>query len=809
MKHTAATARRPVARVTPSPQQGLTQQQVLERTCAGWRNDPDEGLTKTTGQIVRDNLCTFFNLLFVLLALCLFLVGAYRDMLFLGIVVVNVLIGILQEVRVKRTLDQISLVSAQKALVIRGGQRLELPCAELVVDDVILLGPGSQLCADAIVREGRIQVNEALLTGEADLIEKGPGDRLLSGSFLVAGRCAAQVDQVGADSYASRITREAKGRRTSRSAMMRALDRLLKLIGVTIVPLGAVLLTRSLLLLDLGLEYSVTSTVAALVGMIPEGLYLLVSVALAVSVLNLSREKTLVHELSAIENLARVDVLCLDKTGTLTEGDMEVLETIPLGGLTLQTAESLLGAFVGAAEAGNATDRALRARFGGAGESWTPVRTVPFSSERKWSALELAGGQCWLLGAPELLLGPEGGPCRERLAPILAAGQRALVLAGGTGLLDEGGRLTAPPVPAALVVLSDRLRPEAAETLRYFKEQGVTVKVISGDSARSVAEVARRAGVEGAERWADLSALPPESDLAAAAQTNTVFGRVTPRQKRALIQGLQQQGHTVAMIGDGVNDVLALKEADCSVAMAAGSEAAQHVAQLVLLHSNFAVLPKVVQEGRRVINNIQRSAALFLSKNMFSFLISLLLLFLSAPYPLVPAQISLVSALMIGIPSFLLTFEPSYQRVRGSFLKTVLLNALPGGLTNVILLLTACLLGTQMGLPLDQLSTVCAILMGLNSLLVLLVLCWPLTPLRTAVLLAVSAGFLGALCFLAPLFHITTLTASSWAFLGLLALAAPVVLCLLVFLISRIKLLLQAAERAGSAARSRSAPSAS
>ena len=794
MKHTKKQPeRRPVERLEPDVARGLTAAQARERAEAGWRNDAGGGLTKTVGQIVRDNLCTFFNLLFVLLALCLFLVGAYRDMMFMGIVAVNVLIGIVQELRVKHTLDQIALVTAQKATVVRDGETVTLPAADLVLDDIVLLGPGSQLCADAVLRQGSAEVNESLLTGEADPVVKGPGDVLLSGSYLVSGRCAARLDRVGEDSYASGITREAKGHKTARSEMMRTLDRLLKLIGVTIVPLGAVMLTKSLLLLDLSLPYAVSTTVAAMVGMIPEGLYLLVSVALAVSVINLSRERTLVHELSTIENLARVDVLCLDKTGTITEGAMEVLETVALD--PDAEPERALENFVRASTGENATDQALRARFGGGASAWAVAREIPFSSERKWSALVLEDGTCWFLGAPEFLLGPEGGPCRQLLQPILSAGRRALALArGDRDLLDGEGRLTGTPRPVGLVVLSDRLRQEAPDTLRYFKEQGVTVKVISGDSARSVAEVARRAGVDGAERWVDASALEEGADLTAVAETNNVFGRVTPRQKRALIQSLQRGGHTVAMIGDGVNDVLALKEADCSIAMAAGSEAAQHVSQLVLLDSNFAVLPKVVKEGRRVINNIQRSASLFLSKNIFSFLMSVILLFLAIPYPLMPAQLSLVSALMIGAPSFLLTFEPSYQRVGGGFLKNVLLNALPGGLTNVIILMAAVTLGTWIGMPLEQLSTVCAILVGLNGLLVLLFLCWPLTPLRAVLVVAMGAGFAGAICFLAPLFHITKLTGQSWAFLGALAVAAPVVMCLLVFLISRVKLLLRMME---------------
>lgn len=783
-------SRAPISRLTPDPALGLTQEQAEQRARAGWSNQDPNQLPKSGWEIVRDNLCTFFNLLFLLFALCLFAVGAYRDMLFLSIVVFNVLIGIVQEFRVKRTLDRISLISAPTAQVVRDGVRKTVPAQELVLDDIVVLEAGGQVCADGVVVSGTAEVNEALLTGEADLVVKRAGDRLLSGSYLASGACTARLDQVGGDAYASRIAAEAKRRKTSRSGMMRSLDRLLRFLGVAVVPLGCVMLYKQTMLLDLGLSYSVSSTVAAMVGMIPEGLYLLVSVALAVSVISLSRSRTLVHELACIENLARVDVLCLDKTGTLTEGALELTQLLPRSGVTEEAFSCLLASYVRAAGAGNATARAVAAALDGRARDWQVAEATAFSSERKWSALTLADGRQYRLGAPECLLEPQALAGDSQFSVLLAQGLRVLALAE----VREGN-----PFLLGYAVLADRLRSDAAETLRYFREQGVTVKIISGDNAEAVSQVARRAGVERAERWMDLSGLEEDGDLSALAEGNTVFGRVTPRQKRALIRGLQARGHTVAMLGDGVNDVLALKEADCSVAMAAGSEAAQQVSQLVLLDSDFAALPKIVLEGRRVINNIQRSAALFLYKNIFSFLVSLALLFASAAYPLLPAQISLISAVMIGAPSFLLTFEPSYQRIRGRFLPSVLLGALPGGVTCAACLLAALWAGEVLRLPLEQLSTVCALLTGLVGFGVLLVLCWPLNWFRGLLVAAMGAGFVGGVALLGPLFGFAALTAQSWGLFLALAAAAVPLLALLIFAVSRIKLRLWRAARNPSA----------
>ena len=778
------TSRTPVPRLNPDPSQGLTAAQAAERLAAGWGNHAPDQLGKTTGQILRDNLVTFFNLIFLLLALCLFLVGQYRDMMFLGIVAANVLIGIVQELRVKRTLDRISLLSAPTAVAVRDGKEVTLPAQQLVLDDIVILRAGDQVCADAVVCTGEAEVNESLLTGEADLIAKTAGDPLLSGSFLSSGRCVARLDKVGGDSYAAGITAAAKAGRRTRSDMMRALDRMLRIIGVAVVPLGSAMLYKQVSLLHTDLPYAVSTTVAALVGMIPEGLYLLVSVALAVSVIALARKDTLVHELSCIEKLARVDVLCLDKTGTITEGEMDVLELRPITGSVEETGE-LLGGFAAASSSDNATARAIRHCFEGV-PPWTVRREVPFSSERKWSALCRDDGWDYLLGAPEYLLGDDYSLYEPDVHDALAAGRRVLALVRGAHLLEEN-RLIGHPEPLCFVILADRLRSDAADTIRYFREQGVTVKVISGDNAQAVSEVARRAGIPGAERCLNLAQLSSPDALADVAEDCTVFGRVTPTQKRELIRSLQQQGHTVAMLGDGVNDVLALKDADCSIAMAAGSEAAQHVAQLVLLNSSFSALPTVVREGRRVINNIERSASLFLIKNIFSFLVALVLLAVPAVYPLVPAQISLISALFIGAPSFLLTFEPSYGRIRGHFLRNVFLNALPGGLTNAILIFALLWAGNLMRLPLEQISTVCALQVGVTGFLALLLLSWPLTPFRAVVAALMGVGFVGAILFLSPLFQLATLTLQSWKLLGLLCLAAPLLLLLFTLVVHRLR----------------------
>lgn len=764
-----------VPRLQPLPEAGLSGAEAAQRAAAGWTNTAAKPLSKTTGQIVWDNLFNFFNFLFLALAACLIAVGDWTDVTFLAVVVCNVLVGIVQEIRVKRVLDRVSLLAQRPVTAVRDGAAVQLPPDQLVLDDIVEFGPGSQICADAVLCSGSLEVNEALLTGESRILTKHPGDTLLSGSFVVAGAGRARLDQVGDNCWAAQVTKAARKHTRHRSQMMRALDNWLRFLSFVVVPLGLFLLMRQLALPGTGLPAAVSTTVGAVVGMIPEGLYLLVSVALAVSLMGLARRRVLVHELACIENLARVDTLCLDKTGTITAGTLTVTGLAPAPGVDPAALEAALGLFAHTATSRNPTALALQARFPAPAQ---PVagREIPFSSERKWAALESAAGESLVLGAPEMLL---RGPlfCQTQLSEQLAKGSRALLLAAG-GELSQEAALPDGLRPLGVVFLQDELRPGAAETLQYFKRQGVELKVISGDHPVAVARIAAKAGVENADQFVDASALDEGTDWAEAAESYTCFGRVSPAQKQQLIRGLKSKGHTVAMIGDGVNDVLALKDADCSVAMAAGSETAQQVAQIVLLDSDFSAMPRIVAEGRRVMGNIQRSASLFLVKNLFSFLAVLFLLVLPFAYPLTPIQISLFGGLMIGAPSFLLTFEPSYKKVGGHFMLNALLNALPGGITGAVCLVGAAWWGGAMGLAAGQVSTLCCLLLGLVGILQLLVVCWPLTKWRLSLVALMGFGYYGAAFVLAPLFRLQALTPAAGRLLLALVIILPLVMAI-------------------------------
>lgn len=856
----------PVGRLCPDPALGLTDEQAAERAAAGLANTAPPSLVKTTGQILRDNLLTFYNLVFVLLAGCLCAVGAFRDILFLGVVACNAAIGILQEVRVRAVLQKAAVLQQSPVETLRGGRKLLLPPEQLVRDDVVIFSAGGQICADAVLLAGAVEVNEALLTGEADPVKKHKGDKLLSGSYVTAGECTARLERVGEQSYAARLTQAARRQKRRRTGLARDLDRWLRAVGILLAPFGVLMGLHQCALPGAGLRYAVSSTVAALCGMIPEGLYLLVSVALAAGVLRLARQRTLVHEMACIENLARVDLLCLDKTGTLTEGSLRVEELLPapdaaeqaagavpqktcettppdtpkadalpgpeglplsdgaLCGLQKARLEALLGGFARSAAAPNATIRALIQSFEGPALACTGQ--VPFSSERKWSAqfvpdapfqapsvppgesgragaaaaagqnAPCAGcgaleqtdgsggrqnGMWYLLGAPERLA---PGQNAALLAPCLAAGRRVLAFAAGRDAV-RGGSLTGRHTLLCYIVLSDTLRPDACKTLRYFRRQGVTVKVLSGDAPAAVGRIAQLAGLPEAEKQLDMSAASPKepADWAALAQEHTVFGRVSPEQKRQLIAALRAAGHTVAMLGDGVNDLPALKEADCSIAMAAGSEAARQASQIVLLDSDFAALPRILCEGRRVINNIGRSASLFLIKNIFSFIAAAALLFSPLLYPLIPIQVTLISALLIGAPSFLLTFEACFARPKGRFLPLAGSNALPGGLTGAAAMLFVSWLGGRLGLGTGQVSSICTLLLGINGLCALVLLCWPLTRLRAAVIGLMALGFFGAVSFLPGFFGIEPFCAQSSRIVCAAGAAIPAVQCVLVWAI--------------------------
>ncbi|MCQ2452943.1 MAG: HAD-IC family P-type ATPase, partial [Oscillospiraceae bacterium] len=635
---------RVLPRIEAPVSQGLTENQAKERQENGYANVTPGTAGKSIGQIIVSNVCTYFNLVFAVLALLLVLVGSYNDLMFVPIIIINTLIGIVQEIRSKSMTDKLNLMTAPKAYVVRDGQTVTIPVEAVVRDDIASFRAGSQIYADATVLEGECRVNESMVTGEADEIIKAPGDTLLSGSFVISGSCYARMERVGPDSFAARLTNEAKkSKKQKQSEMLRALNRLLTIIGILIIPMGILMYLQQTRVLGFAVKESVVSTIGALIGMIPEGLFLLVSVALVVSVMRLAKRKTLVHEMGCIESLARVDVLCVDKTGTITENKMSVegLVVLQPGRWDEESVRRLMNDYVGCMTKDNDTMQALSEYFT-EGTGRPAQQVMGFSSAVKYGGVSFEGGETYVLGAPELIMRSDFSAIEEQVNQYSATGCRVLLLARYHGVL-EGKPLTEPAEPIGLMLLANRIREEAPGTFEFFQKQGVTILVISGDNPVTVSSVALSAGIRGAERYVDASTLTTERKIQRAVQDYVVFGRVTPEKKRKLIRALKKQGHTVAMTGDGVNDILAMKEADCSVAMASGSEVASQVAQIVLMDSKFSSMPSVVMEGRRVINNIERSASLFLVKNIFSFMLALAALALTLGYPLSPSQLTLVN----------------------------------------------------------------------------------------------------------------------------------------------------------------------
>ena len=766
--------RQPVNMITAGPDVGLTHKQATERTEKGWANGIPASAGKTEWDIVAENLFTFFNLVFVVLAVVLVLAGSsVKNMTFLIVVVCNLCIGCYQEIRAKRAVDRLTLVAAQKIRTVRDGQVEILPSDELVRDDIVEFVVGDQICADALVLTGELQVNEALITGEEDAVLKMPGDTLLSGSFVVSGKARVRLTGVGPDAFAAKLSQAAKeDPHAAKSEMMRSLDKLIRWVGIALIPVGLLLFYHEFWALDCGLTDSAEATVAALVGMIPEGLYLLTSIAMAASSLKLTKSKVLVKDLNCIEALARVDVLCVDKTGTITEPGMEVEQVIPLTEDSHDRVEDVLAAIYTGQEPENDTGRAMAEMFSGE-TSWFCEKRIPFTSDKKWSAAVFRGQGAFVVGAPEFVMTERYGELQEAVEEWSGRGSRVLLIASHAGTLTdhlEPGKLR----PLALVVLSNRIRPAAPQTFAYFKEQGVAIKVISGDNPLTVSQVALRAGIDGAENYVDASTLETDEELAQAAVACTVFGRVTPDKKKALLRSLKAAGHTVAMTGDGVNDVLALKEANCSIAMASGAQAASQVAQLVLMESDFAAMPAIVGEGRRVINNIQRSASLFLVKNILSMGLALACLIAGFPYPFVPLHLTLISALTIGVPSFFLAMEPNYERVSGRFLPTVLGKALPGGLCNLLLVLLTQLIMTLMGVPGPQIFTACAAVMATVGMFVLRQTCKPFDLFRHILWWAMAIALVFCFTVLSGFFDLTRGNLKSTIVMLLFMAAAPV-----------------------------------
>lgn len=787
MKHTKnqpplAQSTQPKAppRFYPDPAEGLSPQQVEQRMREGLHNGDSGIKTKTEGQIIRENVFTFFNLLNFALALAVILVGSPSNALFMGVIFSNIVIGSFQGIRSKRAIDKLSLISTPKAVALRAGQRYTVQVADVVLDDILLFSAGNQICADATVVGGECEVNESLLTGESDPILKRPGDPLLSGSFIVSGNCSAQVERVGAESYANKIAGGASYMKKRNSEIMNSIDFIVKIIGFAILPIGGLLFWKQYFVLGNTIKESVVSTAAAMVGMIPEGLVLLISLAFAVSVIKLSARKTLVQDMYCVETLARVDTLCLDKTGTITEGSMQVDGLAPFAGFTQDNMKEALTALVNTLQDSNPTFMALK--------DWLPQTTawrageiVPFSSARKWSGAFFPGRGCYVMGAGEFILGQGFEPYKAQAEGYSKNGQRVLLLARADGPFDDK-TLPAGMKPMGLVLISDKIRKEAPRTLRYFADQGVDLKVISGDNAVTVANIARKAGLDNADKYVDATTLQTDEDIRRAVREYAVFGRVTPQQKLAFVKALKEDGHTVAMTGDGVNDVLALKESDCSIAMASGSDAARTVSNLVLLDSNFASMPVVVQEGRRSINNLQRSSSLFLVKTIFSALIGVLFIFINYTYPFVPIQQTLISSLTIGIPSFILALEPNHDRLNGKFISNVIRMCIPAALTMTANIVALCALAAPLGLSPEETSTMAVILTAMTGFFMLFKVSAPFNTLRGLLFFTLLTAFLLAFLFFGGLFALVDLT------LPMLIALMPLLLFAIVFLLAMLHL---------------------
>lgn len=751
---------------------GLTDEEVRQRVEEGFTNRTDISTDKTTREIVISNVFTYFNLIFLVITILLIMVGSFRNLTFLPIIIGNTVIGIVQEIRAKKTLEKMSLLNAPHADVIRNGSVKQISTDELVKDDVILLTAGKQICADAVVISGNIQVNESLLTGEADEVEKTEGSTLMSGSFVVSGECYARLEKVGNESYISKLSLEAKSMGgKEQSEMIRSINLIVKWVGIVIIPIGLILFWQSHFVNGESITKSVTSTVAAIIGMIPEGLYLLTTVALALSTMKLARKKVLLHDMKSIETLARVDVLCVDKTGTITEPDMKLKEIFlcknsgadgTQTALTLDELKSLILDYANASVDNNATMLALKAYAAEALTNntsalhRTAVSQQAFSSSLKYGSVTFSDGT-YLLGAPEFIMHEDFACIEEEIIPYADKGDRVLLFARYNGENVENG-INGSVTPLGFVALANPIRANAVKTFEYFKSQGVAIKVISGDNPRTVSRIAIQAGIESAESFVDAATLDTEDKIADAVNKYTVFGRVTPKQKKQLVKALQAKGHTVAMTGDGVNDILAMKDADCSVAMASGSEAAAQAAQVVLLDSDFAHMPDVVYEGRRVVNNIQRSASLFLVKNIFSLLLSLFSVILMVTYPLEPAQVSLISMFTIGVPGFLLALEQNKDRIKGHFITNVMLKALPGGLTDVIAVGALVVCGEVFCISDASIGTIATLVLSVVGFMILFKISEPLNGMKYAVIIGNIAGLVFSGFFLKKLFALTDLS---------------------------------------------------
>ena len=706
-------------RFEPNFKEGLTDEQVNQRIESNLINHDTTVPTKSVKRILYENFFTLFNLLNLVLAVAIFAVGSYKNMLFLFIVIINTAISTIQEIHSKRVVDKLSLMATSKVNVIRNSKKQNISIYELVLDDIVEFHTGNQIPTDSIIQDGEVLVNESFITGEPDSITKKKGDTILSGSYIISGKCLAKVEHIGTDNYTAKISSGAKYIKKVKSEIMTSLNKIIKVLTFVIIPIGACMFYSQLNIDGISIQDAVVQSAASIIGMIPEGLVLLTSTVLAISVIRLSKSKVLVQDLYCIETLARVDTLCLDKTGTLTEGSMEVKDFICVN-TNKDEMENILANISKFSVDENSTIMAIKDYFSNISNEFEPINMIPFSSLKKWSGICFKDKGSYIIGAPEFVLKDDFDKYKDEIEKY-AMDYRVLVLAHSKNDfnkkdLPDGVNLL------GYILLLDKIRPDASKTLSYFDAQGVDIKIISGDNPVTVSKIAKNVGVKNYDRYIDMSTISEDTDLNDIAINYTIFGRVSPTQKQSLIKSLKSNNRTVAMTGDGVNDVLALKEADCSVAMASGSDATKNISQLVLLDSNFAAMPKIVAEGRRTINNIQRSASLFLVKTIYSTIFALMFLFMAEQYPFEPIQLSLISVTTIGIPSFMLALEPNKERIRGKFLRNVIAKAFPTAITNVITIFALTILNKLGFIAEEYFSSLCVISTGISGLALLFTL---------------------------------------------------------------------------------------
>ncbi len=740
---------------------GLTRKEVEIRKEKNLVNYDTTVPTKSIKQIISSNIFTLFNFLNFALALSLILVKSYKNIMFLGVVFCNIVISIIQEINAKRTIDKLSIISATKSRVLRDSKLEEVENSEIVLDDILYLSLGNQVVTDSIIIKGEVEVNEAFITGESIPILKRTGDEVLSGSFIVSGSAYVKVTHVGIDNYTAKISAEAHYVKQANSILMKSLKKIIKMVSIGIIPIGLILFMRQLGIEDNTFSDSVVNTVAAILGMIPEGLVLLTSTVLAVSVVRLSKYKVLVQDLYCIETLARVDTLCLDKTGTITEGVMEVYATIPYDNVKQEEVATILCSMTASLDDNNPTFEALKNKYHSKTD-WKAKTKIPFSSEKKYSGVEFEKQGTYLLGAPEYLLKEKYGEMEQELEKYILENRVLLLIHTDTW----NGELPKKYELVSLILIRDKIRKEAKETLKYFKDQGVMIKIISGDNVVTVSSIAKRAGVENYNKMIDMNQVKTKEELYQAAKNYTVFGRVSPMQKKELVIALKEQGHIVAMTGDGVNDVLALKEADCSIAIASGTDAARNVSELVLLNSNFASMPAIVAEGRRTVNNIERSATLFLTKTTYATVLAVTFAILGLQYPFIPIQLTLTSVVTIGIPSFVLALQPNKSRIEGNFLKNVFSKSIPSALTIVFNILMIMLASNLFQFTDEQVSTMCVLMNGFVGFRLLYQLCKPFNVLKKALFISMITLMLLQCIFLREFYSLVWLNLKMIILLG-------------------------------------------